>query len=179
MRCLQSGQLRPEAKRHPCSRSSRSHENSNQQVFRHFHNSGCAWFDQISQLNLIPAAVRRLHLPPWKGKPIIAQDKRATSAVLGKRPYQPVYLFSCFATPTRSAGKTGKKGCVHFWSRYPDVPAGIRFGSLRSQMPNAAPHLPPPRKKVELWGALRSNTPFKVRPHAAKVRSVVEISSLP
>jgi len=67
----------------------------------------CRWFGQISQLNFIPAAVRRLCLPPWKGKPIIAQDKRGTSAVLGKRPHQPISLFP--VCPELLRGKTGKR----------------------------------------------------------------------
>src|SRR6266404_9834662 len=36
--------------------------------------------------HLIPVAVRRLRLSPWKGKPIIAQDKRSRAPSWGKHP---------------------------------------------------------------------------------------------
>src|SRR5204862_2488376 len=65
-------------------------------------------------------------LPPRKVKPIIAQDKRATSAVLGKRHHQPISLFSCFATPTRSARQNRKKGMCSFLVWLPRAAPALR-----------------------------------------------------
>jgi len=50
---------------------------------------------------------------------IIAQDKRGTSAVLGKRPQKPTLPFSCFARPAQAGAAKQEKGGVHFWFRYP------------------------------------------------------------
>ena len=69
-------------------------------------------------------AVRRLHLPPWKGKPIIAQDSDARAPSWGKRE---VFIFGR-VTP---GGAALARGCYHI------VLTGLRSGSLRSQLRNA------------------------------------------
>jgi len=106
-------------------------------------------FGQISQLNLISVAIKRLHLPPWKGKSIVARTSEARAPPWGKRPTPTSLPFSCLPRRLESARASRKKGGVHFWSGYPGRrcawpgllsyrPYRTSVGSLRSQMLNAA-----------------------------------------
>jgi len=80
---------------------------------------------------------------------------------MGKRAPNPIPPFFLFC-PEGFRGKTGKKAVFIFGlvtagapkasgvarGYYHSIPTGFQFGSLRSQTPNAAPHLPPPGRHV-------------------------------